>query len=827
MRRALPLTLLLAAAACSGTQDGTLPPMAPCPTAEPTAEPSARAPEDAVPPPAAITAAEGVARVVADRADIALTGPRVDGKPGDVVLDNGTSVVVVTSEGRIADFGLKGARDELVWLNPTLSIGLGSLDAPVARLAPGAGGKAIVLERAVAGKPLWLVTWLWLTGSTLHAETTAKSTGDDPALAVTLGERVSWGNFPTWMDGHGLVKDSGKLTGGFLGRDALGVAYALCSQNGPLFARFDDQEYSGFFEPARTGESVVLVPARGQSTSRSIAVTVSGTSLAAAVSALPCGPEGPRTSLALAAVPVPRARVEIARCDDSGKKAGKPYVLHRGAPGAGDAAGTVTFTSVELPQGCFRARLTAPGHTPGPWVEPEKLTGTVAPSVLPVAGTLAFSVTEKGSPSPARLVVRGENVPDPDWGDDADSTGAASNVLATEKGTGEAPLPPGKYRVMVNHGFEHTAHEQAIEIKAGKTTTLKASLDHVVDTKGWISADLHLHAVPSPDAPSLLTDRIRSLLAAGVEVAVATDHNAVTDYTPAIAELGVTGKIASLVGDEITTRDTPFGHFNAFPLDPKTPPFKYKGTTPAEIFSAVRSAKPFDKDTIVQVNHPRMGNIGYFEILRFDADDIPAWLRRSPLADMGFDALEVFNGDHYNRISKVEEVMADWFALLNAGYRTTATGNSDSHRVSFHDAGVPHNLVRLADDDPAKLDPRAFIDAVRAGRVVVTSGPFVTMKIGEAGIGDSIAPGKVEIAITADGPPWVDIDEVTLVKRGQVLKTWRLDKKAGKRPLSFKHEVTLAKDDWVIAIARGKKPMTYLYRAGATPFAFTNPIFVK
>ena len=44
------------------------------------------------------------------------------------------------------------------------------------------------------------------------------------------------------------------------------------------------------------------------------------------------------------------------------------------------------------------------------------------------------------------------------------------------------------------------------------------------------------------DAPSLLSDRIRSLVAAGVEVAVATDHNAVTDYRPTNPELGQTGR---------------------------------------------------------------------------------------------------------------------------------------------------------------------------------------------------------------------------------------------------------------------------------------------
>jgi hypothetical protein len=35
------------------------------------------------------------------------------------------------------------------------------------------------------------------------------------------------------------------------------------------------------------------------------------------------------------------------------------------------------------------------------------------------------------------------------------------------------------------------------------------------------------------------------------------------------------------------------------------------------------------------------------------------------------------------------------------------------------------------------------------------------------------------------------------------------------------------KGDWILVIARGTKPMSYLYRAGARPFAFTNPIWVE
>ena len=432
-----------------------------------------------------------------------------------------------------------------------------------------------------------------------------------------------------------------------------------------------------------------------------------------------------------------------------------------------------------------------------------------------------------GRPLPARVLVRGvKGTHDPDWGDDPDA-GAALNVVHSETGTGDRPLPAGTYQVRIDRGFEYSAFEKQVSITAGKTTSLRVELARVVDTKGFIAADLHLHAMPSPDAIQPLSDRVRALVAAGVEVGVATDHNKVTDYAPVIAELKVRPWLASVVGDEVTPREPAWGHFNGFPLTPGTEPIPYRGVLPSAVFAAARAAGPLGAGTVVQVNHPRMGGIGYFALLRFDPEDVAGWAKRVPIADTSFDALEVFNGDHYAAIPKVEECMRDWYALLEAGYRVTATGNSDSHKLTFHEPGVPRNLVAMANDDPAAFDERAFVAAVRRGRVVVSSGPFIRLSVNGKGIGESVPAGDVEIALEVDAPDWVDVDKVELVRRGQVVSTWGAPFQKGAHRLEARVRKSLARGDWVIAIARGKKPMTHLHRPNALPFAFTNPIWVE
>jgi len=856
----LVLTLFAAAPACAGGRD-VAPTSVPPELAEPTPN-RADDPAAALAPPAG---GEGRVASVGRREDVPLTGPRVDAAPGDWVLSHGDRVAVVSAtKGSVVDFGVAGGRDELNLVQPVMQLGVDGVSDEVAQIEPvGEGGRTLRVIRAVRGQPLRLVTWIYFAGPTLRLESAAVGVPPDddagpapasapkspgaapaarrlPALAAALGERAYWGNVATWTEGYGYVTMPGIYNTGFLARESFGVGYALCSLGGPLAARFGAQELSGFFEGAVTGEMLVPVPYGGASARRALALATAP-SAGDAASQLPCVRAGGVARVAVPLVPVRGAYAEAARCD-AGGRAGRIFARYAAeqAPGKGDRR------EIELPQGCYQVRLGAPGYAPGPWTRTDALATAAREALLPSAGRLRFQVSEGGRPVPARVVVRGlGETADPQWGDDADG-GLALNTAHADRGEGEVPLPPGRYRVSMDRGFEYTVHEQEITVAAGQAVEVRAAIERVVDTSGWISADLHLHAEPSPDAPSRLAERVRSLVAAGVEVGVATDHNAVTDYGPTIRELGLGAAVASMVGDEVTTNNQRWGHFNVFPLDARSAPLAHTGVLPAEIFAEARRQRPHGDRTLVQVNHPRMGGIGYFDVLRLDPSDLPGWLRQAPLADMGFDALEVFNGDHYDRLHYVEAVMRDWYALLNAGFRVVATGNSDSHRVAFQEPGTPRNLVQVAADTPGKFDERAFLEAVRAGRVVVSSGPFVRLTVGGKGIGETVPEGDAEIEVRVDAPPWVDVDRIDLVRRGEILRSFDVRKpeatpagKGAKRPatpatatvtptsITERMTTKLHKGDWVIAIARGSRPMNHLHRPGAQPFGFTNPVFVR
>src|SRR5690606_37259837 len=162
---------------------------------------------------------------------------------------------------------------------------------------------------------------------------------------------------------------------------------------------------------------------------------------------------------------------------------------------------------------------------------------------------------------------------------------------------------------------------------------------------------------------------------------------------------------------EVTTFNPRFGHFGVFPypVGPHVP--QYRGTTPAQLIGAARRADP---NRLVVVHHPRLpSGIGYFHVAHFDpkAGEIPPGMRTD------FDAIEIFNGYDLGNRPRVDEVMKDWYALMNLGARMVATGSSDSHRIQYQWAGYPRTVALVeprAPGDPGRPgDPMASVAAPR------------------------------------------------------------------------------------------------------------------
>ncbi len=214
----------------------------------------------------------------------------------------------------------------------------------------------------------------------------------------------------------------------------------------------------------------------------------------------------------------------------------------------------------------------------------------------------------------------------------------------------------------------------------------------------------------------------------------------------------------------------------------------------------------------------------------------------------------------------------DWFTMLAQGKHVTATGNSDSHTEKA-EAGLPRTYLEVgetANGSMRALDPDAVPDAVRAGRAVVTNGPFIDVTVNGQGLGRTVvAPdGSISVKIKVQAAPWVDVKRVVVRRGGRdqkltpdTLETIPVTTREGVVRLDVTKTYTGIPDDsFIVVEAFGEEAMWPVFTPhevpslqisdairvladafgfGAkfgkykpdpsqqvTPYAFTNPIFV-
>jgi hypothetical protein len=190
----------------------------------------------------------------------------------------------------------------------------------------------------------------------------------------------------------------------------------------------------------------------------------------------------------------------------------------------------------------------------------------------------------------------------------------------------------------------------------------------------------------------------------------------------------------------------------------------------------------------------------------------------SGLRDVDFDALELFNGPS---MRAYRAIRADWLWLWLSGEPRTATANSDSHRLA-QVVALPRTYVRLADDRLESFDEAEFARALRLGRALGTSGPFVDLELGGAGIGDTFRGGRATLRVRVRAAAWVPVS---------TLRVWRDAEVIDERAIAAGQEIELPlefrRDGFVWVEVFGLPDETF--RAVAPrfpPLAFTNPIRV-
>ncbi|HWA76186.1 MAG TPA: CehA/McbA family metallohydrolase [Polyangiaceae bacterium] len=748
-------------------------------------------------------------------------GELAEGSSGDFLVQNGRLAFVLGADapglerqaryGALLDLSLNDFHvDELVDLRPVVRLSGALLPLYVVGVTVVSGPKFPFLrvEQASSDGRLRLATdFRAAPGENAVRLVTRFHNGGDKLLrGVELGERTRWPGAPTFAPRVGFPKLTSRAEVPWLARQGARVSYALSFLDGPVQASF-------FFD--RIGQV-------GQETLSQVGDVPPGKSIEYRRDLIVVdGDMGKAVELALRALGRQVGRVE-GQIDPAPAWANIEARYPDGKPALIVRARADGHFSVPLPFGDYRLVLRAPGGEDDTEVRVHDTRTQQAKLIAPVPGRLKFSILDvNGAPLPARISIRGiAPTIDPELGPIEQGSGA-KNVVYTRSGAGEVELPPGRYRVVASHGSEYELSQHDIEVDSANGAAVRAVLVRSVDTRGWVACDFHVHQAPSHDSGVTLEDRVLSLLAEGIEFAVPTDHNHITDYTAAIRHHGAEAEISTISGVEITT--TTWGHFNAYPYPLRAPKPPYSGVNPIEIFAAVRARAP---GAVIQVNHPRMPGVGYFNRIELNPATAAA---ATEGASFEFDAIEVVNGYDLEANKLIDDNLKEYFTLLNFGRRYTATGNSDSHRLIINWAGYPRTYVHVPDDRVGQITGVDVARAVAGGHALVSNGIFLSVAAnGTAGPGDTVSGARVTLQIEARAPSWVDLSRVQIWVNGALYATSpAIAKPAPGGRLSFDAELEPKLDSWIVVVARGDEPMNAMFIGRRVlPFAFSNPIFI-
>ena len=478
-----------------------------------------------------------------------------------------------------------------------------------------------------------------------------------------------------------------------------------------------------------------------------------------------------------------------------------------------DADGAFSMPAPDFAGWDFRVVARGDGRDDG--AELEVVLGDAVELDISRAGVLTYSIEEEGAASPGRIALTRDD-------------GASMDLWVV--GSGSAAVPPGTWSYAVTRGYEFSAVTGTVEVPAGGEGAISVSLDRVVDTAGWMSADTHVHTSHSPDSRMLPQDQLTHAAAHGLEVMLNTDHEHIVDMRHEVADAGLETWVVNVTGEEVTAVVPE--HMTMFPVEPDG---SFRGGIVSwyqkdieELFGAMRERSG---GGINLFNHP-----GYLDDVGWDRTQVAPTLDDPTLLGLAedaalwswdFDGIEVMNG-HGNPFVDGKERFDNWMSMVNAGYPIVAIGCSDAH--GGDDVGFPRTYFASPTDDPAAFADEDLVSSIRAGAIQASAGAFARVSVEGAGPGETVAPsGGVVLDVEVQAADYADVTHVVVFANCDQVAAVEATDPGGVVKLDGSVELELAEDAQLVVAAFGTE---YLpdglpqYDASVTPRVLTSPIYV-
>ena len=384
-------------------------------------------------------------------------------------------------------------------------------------------------------------------------------------------------------------------------------------------------------------------------------------------------------------------------------------------------------------------------------------------------------------------------------------------------------VPPGRATLDIVKGFEYAPERVAIDVKAGETVSTTVRLKKITELAdlGWYGGSTHVHMNYAGNLHNTLENLMMMSEAEDQDIVneqIANKDNRILDYQYFVPgggphPLSQPDRVL-VVGQE--DRPPFYGHVFMFGMRKHLiSPFTtgYEGT-------AIESLYPSNTDMFRKAK-AQGATVGYVHGHFGETDPINAGLggAKGFMVDAALGTTDAIEWSDAGR-----GLFAPWYAVLNNGFRVTATGGEDSIS-SMHQSKLVGSVRTYIYTGARGLDMHAWFQGLREGRAMVTTGPLVLMKVNGMLPGDEVKlpPGGGEIEISGWVRSIVPVDQVSLVFNGDIVE--KIPVSGDRKSVDFTKKARVARSGWYHLRAEGapadRYPLDTRYAQ-----AFTNPIWV-
>ena len=377
-------------------------------------------------------------------------------------------------------------------------------------------------------------------------------------------------------------------------------------------------------------------------------------------------------------------------------------------------------------------------------------------------------------------------------------------------------VPTGRVRLTVVKGFEWVPETKEVEIRPGETASVTIALQPLegFDKTGWYSGSTHVHMNYAGNLRNTPENLLRMARAEAMDMVmnqVANKDNRILDrqyFVPGGGEhpASAADPLVKLhIGQEY--RPPFYGHVFFLGLrDHLISPFTtgYEGT-------GIESLYPTNTD-MVRKAHAQGPVKGYVHAFYGDNDPLERDLGNAK--GFGVDAvLGTFECLEWSGASRSSTIPL--FHAWNNDLRIAPVGGEDSIS-NLHWTKLVGSVRTYANTGAAHSIP-AWLDALRAGRTFMSTGPLLQFRINDAIPGDSIkfGSGGGTLDIEAGAASIAPLSKVVIYRNGQV---WKEVPQSG-----LNESVRVTQSGWYALYAEGA-PYTWL--DAEYPQALTNAIRV-